>query len=157
MSTPETRLMPLVPSPRRKSDGTAYTDEDRESVSVIAADGLSQTVHRVPYFELTQNGGVRRYEFAPYPAMLYQAYADASTQGKVTTRHTTVVNAMEQREREAAGWYARQEDALEAYEQAQRDIARAAAETAAKAQTMTAPAQAEFKARSAKNPTHLTE
>jgi hypothetical protein len=157
MAVPDTRLMPLADTPRRKSDGTFYTDEDREAVTVLAADGITQTVQRLPYFELASNGGVRRYVFAPYPAMLYQAYADASAQGKVTLRHTTVVSEQEQRDREAVGWHARQEDALEAYEQAQRDIARAAAENAAKAQTMTTPAQAEFKARSAKTPTHLTE
>src|SRR4029077_8908638 len=74
MATTE-RLMPLSTSARRKSDGTAYTPDDREAVSVIV-DGYTQTQTRVPYFELSQNGGVRQFVHAAYLATVYRAKRD---------------------------------------------------------------------------------
>ena len=35
MAVAEARLLPVSPNARRKSDGTPYTPEDREAVSVI--------------------------------------------------------------------------------------------------------------------------
>ena len=156
MTTTQT-LMPIVPTPRRKSDGTAYSEEDREAISVLHADGLSQTVHRVPYFELVQNGGVRQFVYAPFPSMVYRASADASTQGKVTLTSTVAQSEAHQRDLLTQGWHVRQEAAIEAHEQGQRDIARAAAETAAAAQKLSPKAQLEYRARSAKSPDHITE
>ena len=155
MATTETRLMPLVPNPRRKSDGLQYTDEDREATTVIGPDGVSQTVQRVPYFELVSNGGVRRYEFAPFPAMVYRGKADAL--GKVQLDQDIAHGEAHLRELQADGWHTKQEAALEAYEQRQRDVARAAAETAASAQTMSEPARREHRKKSADSPDHITE
>jgi len=154
-SSPE-RLMPLSSSARRKSDGTAYTPEDREAVSVIV-DGYTQTQTRVPYFELSQNGGVRQFVHAAYPATVYKAYRDLTDGGKVAL-HAEVVRDDEEREQAARrGFCALPNLAHDALEQHEQDIARAAAETAYAAERMTEPARRSHHKKSAESPDHVTE
>lgn len=155
IATPE-RLMPLSPSARTKSDGTAYTPEDREAATVIV-DGFSQTQTRVPYFELVQHGGVRQFVQAAYPAMVYQAYRDLTANGKVALRTEVVQNDAERAQAERRGFCALPNLAHEALEQAEQETARAAAEVAATVPGMSEKAQRDYRKRSAGSADHVTE
>jgi len=148
--------MPLASSARRKSDGTAYTPEDREAVSVIV-DGYTQTQTRVPYFELAQNGGVRQFVHAAYPATVYRAYRDLTDGGKVALVHEVVQNDDERTQAARRGFCALPGLAHDALEQAEQDVARAAAETAYDAQRMSEPARRSHHKKSAESPDHVTE
>jgi len=150
------RLMPLASSARRKSDGTAYTPEDREAVSVIV-DGYTQTQTRVPYFELSQNGGVRQFVHAAYPATVYKAYRDLTNGGKVALHAEVVRNDDERQKAAQRGFCALPGLAHDALELAEQDVARAAAETAYAAERMSEPARREHRKKSADSPDHVTE
>ena len=150
------RLMPLSTSARRKSDGTAYIPDDREAVSVIV-DGYTQTQTRVPYFELSQNGGVRQFVHAAYPATVYRAKRDYSDGGKVALDMEEVRNDDERAQAARRGFCALPNLAHEALELAEQDVARAAAETAYKAQGMSEAARRSHHKKSADSPDHVTE
>jgi hypothetical protein len=147
--------MPLAPSAKRKNDGSPYTPEDAETYTTHVA-GFAQQVQRVPFFELEQNGGVRRYEARYFPMTVFQAHTDG-TQGKVTVRDTIAKNEQHLEELVAQGWHKHPDAAKDAYEGSQRAIAQAAAEVAYAAQSMTEPARREYRKRSADSPTHITE
>ena len=150
------RLMPTVATPRTKPDGTPYTPEVRETHTEHIG-GFPQQVQRVPYFELERNGGIRKFEVRHFPTTVFQAYADASTQGRVELRTAIAQHEAGMADLLAAGWYAEPDEARLAHEGAQQAVARAAAEVAHAAERLSEPAKREYKRRSAESPDHITE
>lgn len=138
-------LMPMVGNPPTKPDGKPYTEDDRQ------------------YWERNDTHlpdnmrGVRQYQYFAYPRMLFKAIN--GRQDRDSFERLTVQNEREHKatvERDPA-WCESKADAAEFYDRIQRDIARAAAEVAASAQTMSPKAKREYRKRSADSPKHITE
>lgn len=136
MST-TTTLMPVVSGARTKPDGSPFTPDDKE------------------YWELERNGGIRRYQFIPYPTTVYRA--DTGPTGRVVLTSRIVQSEREHAEATAQGWYSHPDAAKDAHEASQQAIARAAAEAAHAAERLPEPAKREYKRRSAESPDHFTE
>ena len=156
MSVADAGLMPMVDRPLTKADHVPYTPADRVEYTEFV-DGHAVTKYRVPYFELGSNGGVRRFVHQAFPMTVFQGYADAESQGKTRLRDTLAQNDRHLTELTGAGWFATPQAALDAYERARQDEARAAAEVAAAAQGMSEKAQRDYRRRSAASPDHVTE
>lgn len=135
MSTPS--LMPVVASPRKRADGEAFTEGDRE------------------FWELQENGGIRRKEHREYPRMLYRA--SSLETGKIQVEQTVATAERHHQALEREGWVTSEADA-KAQENARLDaLALAAAEAEASARKLSDKAQRERRARDAKSDGHLTE
>jgi len=138
-------MMPLVDYPPTKPNGDPYTQDDRQFWELHATH-LPEGMR-----------GVRAYQYFPYPRMLYKAVAGGMK--RESFERLTVQSAREQQDtvtRDPA-WCESKAEAAAIYEQAQRDLARAAAEVAASTQRMSDKAQREYREKSAKVPTHVTD
>lgn len=137
--------MPMVANAPTKPNGEPYTQDDRqfwERNDTHLPDGMR---------------GVRAYQYCAYPRMLYKAVAGGMK--RESFERLIVQNEREHTatsERDPA-WKESKTDAAAFYEGLQRDIARAAAETAAAAEQMSDKAKREYKKRSAESSQHITE
>ena len=138
MAVAEVALLPIVDRPKTRPDGSPFTADDKE------------------FWELANHpqGGIRRYVYQEYPRMLYRGVKNDA--GKVVLTQCTVGRARDEGELDPS-WKREQQAALDHVEGLGRDIARAAAEAAFKAESMTDKAKREYKQRSANSPTHVTE
>ena len=128
---------PTVSVPRTRPSGEAYTVDDRE------------------YWLLEGDGGIRRRQHFPYPSFRYRGVMGEG--GKPTTESKLVRSDAESAAAAGSGWHDTPALALEAYEQGQRDVARAAAEAAHTAERMPEPAKREYRRRSAESSKHVTD
>lgn len=159
-------VMPMASRPKKRSDGTPFTIDDKE------------------YWALERDGGIRQPSTADYPRMLYRALRNSKGQVRCMELPPTrygfatdldyelAVKASEQftqscqrivsgpREFNEAldeGWCESPTDTDAVFERGVSDVARAAAEAAHAVQRMSSTAQAEYAHESATNPEHVTD
>ena len=136
-------LMPIQTDPRgqpikTRSDGTPYTIDDKE------------------YWELSQNGGIRRYQHFEYPKTLYRGIRDTET--KQVTYETMIAGTPREHEAfEPQGWVTHPAEAIEQFEVRRQAESKAAAEAAYAVQRMSEKARSEYATASATEPEHVTD
>ena len=131
-------MMPTVSHPKTKPGGKPYDEDDKE------------------FHLLERDGGIRQFQHIPYPVMLYRGMFGLG--GKATLDQRIVESEREEDEAKGEGWMRDQQGALDAFEQQQRDVAQAAAETAFTAEKQMSPkAREEYRKRSAATGDHVTE
>ena len=139
--------MPMVSHPPTKPNGDPYTVDDRQFWE------LNET--HLP--DDVKGRGIRRYQYFPYPRMLFKAVAGGMH--RESFERITVQNEREHTARTASdpAWCESKSDAAAFYDQAQRDVARAAAEVAAAAESMSDNAKREYRKKSATDPKHVVD
>jgi hypothetical protein len=132
-------LMPLAPESRHtvKSDGRPYTENDKQ------------------FFELTSNGGIRRFVHMEYPKMLYRA--SRGDGGIVRVESVVAQGEADEPILRGQGWTDHPTAAKDRLEGLEQDVARAAAERAASDATMGERARAEAQAATEASDVHLGE
>jgi hypothetical protein len=131
-------MMPVVSHPKTRPGGKPFDEDDKE------------------FHLLERDGGIRQFQFMPYPVMLYRG--TFGLHGKTTLDQRVVESEGAEDEAKAEGWMRDQQGALDAFEQSQRDVAEAAAETAFVAEKkMSGKAREEYRKKSAASEDHVTE
>jgi hypothetical protein len=140
-------MMPLHPHAPTRPSGEPYTVDDREFWEYAEA--------RIPH--APEIGGVRQRVHLEWPKMIYKARNGRSDPESFETQVVQSESHLTEIRRKDPAWQVGPTEASEFYEGLQRDIARAAAETAASVERMTEPAKRQYRKRSADSPTHVTE